>query len=511
MRFRATPVRWSLALACVIGAVGMPSALAAGAQPGGAGLGDPVYPGAGNGGYQVDHYLLDLSYDTAKRVLGGRALLTGRTTQALSRFNLDAAGLRVSEVKVNGRVARTVQEGEELVVTPAEELARGRELKVEVRYETTVPTVKSGPWRPAVDPVKDPAFSIYAQDVEAHKVFPCNDHPSDKARFTYRVKVPAGYSVVANGRFAGKTGSSKVSTWQYNTQQPMATELAQLSIDRLKIDHRPGPGGLTIRDARPADRAEFLEQYLKQTPAMVEWATARLGEYPLEQYGTLVTPTQFGTTSLEDQTVSTFSLARMEKPAWTVPQVMAHELVHQWFGDSVTPKSWQHVWLNEGHATYWQGRWADDHKVESYRNPDTDKFANFTAKMKDAYRLGDIWRDKYGPVANPKPDKLWGWGSYDGGALVLLALREKVGASTFSRIEKTWLATYRDKNADTADFVALASKVSGQDLKPFLTEWLYGTETPAMPGHPDWKVDPIPTPGQRSLVYIPADKPRGDL
>jgi len=103
-------------------------------------------------------------------------------------------------------------------------------------------------------------------------------------------------------------------------------------------------------------------------------------------------------------------------------------------------------------------------------------------------------RDKYGPVARPRSgslDDLFNPNVYDGGALALYALRQKVGATTFAAIERHWVRQYRGRSASTDDFIALASRVSRRDLRPFLVAWLYGKTTPPMPGHPDWTVDPV--------------------
>ena len=112
--------------------------------------------------------------------------------------------------------------------------------------------------------------------------------------------------------------------------------------------------------------------------------------------------------------------------------------------------------------------------------------------MKAVYAHGDQWRAEDGPVATPtSEDTLFSFQVYHGGALVLYALRQVVGAATFQRIERTWLQTYEGKSASTDDFIALASRVSGRNLTGFLRQWVYATKTPPMPGHPDWTVDPV--------------------
>jgi aminopeptidase N len=113
-------------------------------------------------------------------------------------------------------------------------------------------------------------------------------------------------------------------------------------------------------------------------------------------------------------------------------------------------------------------------------------------------------RDKYGPVARPRSgaiDDLFNPNVYDGGALALYALRQKIGARAFSRLERDWVATYRGRSPSTDDFIRLASRVAHKDPRTFLVAWLYGTRTPPMPGHPDWTVDPVPARPAAAMLH----------
>jgi aminopeptidase N len=161
---------------------------------------------------------------------------------------------------------------------------------------------------------------------------------------------------------------------------------------------------------------------------------------------------------------------------------MVHELAHQWFGDSVAPARWSDLWLNEGHATWYELEYA------------AERFGfDRVAAMRETYARADRLRASYGPVARPKsgaPRVLFSDNVYSGGALVLYALRQQVGDAAFRAVERAWIAEKRDGVASTEDFVALASRVSGQDLTAFLRAWLYETTTPPMPGHPDWTKEP---------------------
>ncbi|WP_268254271.1 M1 family aminopeptidase, partial [Streptomyces capoamus] len=149
-------------------------------------------------------------------------------------------------------------------------------------------------------------------------------------------------------------------------------------------------------------------------------------------------------------------------------------------GDSVAIRRWSDLWLSEGHARFYERLYSDEHGG-----------ADLESVMRAAYEQHDQWRHDEGAPAEPTGDTLFKVMRYDGSALVLFALREKVGEETFDRIERAWVTEYRGRAAGTRDFVRLVSRVAGEDLGPFLTPWLHGPRTPPMPGHPDWRPDPV--------------------
>ncbi|MET9555883.1 M1 family metallopeptidase [Streptomyces sp. NPDC006645] len=443
------------------------------------GIGDPLFPHLGNPGYDVLSYDIGLTYrGDNTEPLDAITRIDARATTRLERINLDFTHGVVRSVEVDGARADHATAGEDLVVTPREPVEAGSPVRVTVTH-TSDPTGGKGGWVRT-----DDGLVMANQANAAHRVFPGNDHPADKAVFTFRVTAPGKLTAVANGLPEAKIRRGDTTTWTYRTRHPMATELAQVSIGDSAVLHRKGPRGLPVRDVVPAaDRAK-LEPWLAKTPGQLEWMERQVGPYPFETYGLLIAAAQTGF-ELETQTLSLFErslFTRPEFPEWYVDSLMVHELAHQWFGDSVSPRAWSDLWLNEGHASWYEALYAQEHADKPL-----DK------RMREAYRQSDGWRAAGGPPAAPKapePGKqlsLFRPVVYDGSALVLYALRQEIGAGEFQRLERDWVRDHRDKTASTADFTRLASEIAGRDLSDFFQAWLYGPTTPPMPGHPDWK------------------------
>ncbi|MER6472069.1 M1 family metallopeptidase [Streptomyces collinus] len=455
-------------------------AAAAPAEP--LGIGDRLYPNLGNPGYDVAAYDLSFTYSGANdKPLQAVTTIDAHTTAALDRVNLDFAHGKVESVEVNGRPAAFTGAGEDLVVTPDRRLPKGRWMQITVKHTSDPVAAKDqdGGWVRTSD-----GLAMANQADAAHLVFPCNDHPSDKARFTIRITAPNGYTAVANGVPVGAERVGTSTTWTYRTLHPMATELAQVSIGRSAVLHRQGPHGLPLRDVVPSADRKALEPWLAKTPDQIAWMESKVGDFPFETYGVLMAQADTGF-ELETQTLSLFEKDLFGDPAypsWYLDSIMVHELSHQWFGDSVSPRTWSDVWLNEGHATWYESLYSE----EKAHRPMVDR-------MKAAYGASDRWRAAGGPPGLPKPPQpgekisIFRPNIYDGAALVLYALRQEIGRDAFERLERLWVREHRDSTATTADFVRLASAVAGRDLNGFFHDWLYGEKTPPMPGHPDWK------------------------
>ncbi|WP_371494313.1 M1 family metallopeptidase [Kitasatospora sp. NBC_00374] len=458
---------------------------------------DPVYPALGNAGYDVERYDLDFTYRPDSRKVDATARVTARSLERLPRFELDALGLDVHAVRVDGAPAAFRLHDEKLVVEPGRAVPAGAVMTVSVAY-TADPraSLPHTGWVPT-----DDGFAVAGQPDGAHTVFPCNDHPSDKARFTVRVTAPDQLLGVANGTLAAGAARDGQTTRTYVSRYPMATELLQVSVGAYTVRERRGPDGTPLRDVVPTTRAAATEPALALTPGQLGWLEQRLGAFPFETYGLMPAdtddPEAFDFTGLETQTLTIYKPAFLLQPEAKIGSHMVHELVHSWFGDSVTPQNWADLWLNEGHADFYGLLYRYERGW-----PDSLGFTSFEARMKDTYARGDQWRHDSGPVAAPNAANLFDSQRYLGGVLALYALQEEVGPDVFNRIEREFLRRYQHGTASTGDYITTASRVAGRDLGPFLNAWLYGDRTPPMPHHPDWTVGPAAG-VQRSFAPVP--------
>ncbi|MFJ6635925.1 M1 family aminopeptidase [Streptomyces sp. NPDC091376] len=232
-----------------------------------------------------------------------------------------------------------------------------------------------------------------------------------------------------------------------------------------------------------------------------------MGPFPLETYGILAADTSasqpFNFTGLETQTLTLYNpayLANATDEKLIAPHMM-HELAHAWFGDSITPKTWSDNWLSEGHANYYGLSYRYEKGWQSANGAKTMEEA-----MKLAYQAGNSYREMYGPVARPKDESaIYSNQAYLGGPLALYALQQKVGEEKFHQIETTFIKDYKDKSASTDDYIRVAEQVAGDDTGTFLKDWLYGTITPEMPGHPDWKPGAVTSRAQDPAVILAED------
>ncbi|KUM72312.1 M1 family metallopeptidase [Streptomyces curacoi] len=439
--------------------------------PGGSGVRDPYFPKAGNGGYDVTHYDLDLAYDPDERHLTGTAEITARATQDLSAFDLDLKGMEVERVTVEGRRARWSRNGQELVVRPHGDLDDGETFRVVVRYSGRPETITDpDDSREGWLPTDDGALAL-GEPVGSMTWFPGSHHPSDKASYAITVTVPEELEVVSNGELAAETTTNGRRTFRWRTDEPMASYVATLAIGDYRISRSTvtteSGGELPVYTAVAPSQDDAGREVLAELPEVLEWAETNFGPYPFSSTGAVIAPEEAADYALETQNRPVF-------PGAPGTELLVHELVHQWFGNSVTPKSWRDMWLNEAFATYAEWLWDEDNDGDSAQ----ETFDALYDHGEDDHE--DLW--SFPPAEPPSAAHISDDPVYQRGAMVLHKIRQAVGDDAFYDIVQGWAADRRHGNADTADFTAyVEKKAPDTDFGRIWDEWLYGEGKPDRP------------------------------
>jgi aminopeptidase N len=432
--------------------------------PGAPGGGDAYYPLEGNGGYDVGHYDLALNYNPKANVLHATARITARATKNLSRFDLDLKQLKVSSVKVNGKKARYTRKGQELVVTPRKGLRKGTRFNVTVVYGGT-PKPISRPDIGTFGWIKTPDGAYVVSEPDAASTwFPSNDHPQDKATYTYRVTVPKGTQVLSNGEPGGSRTKAGKSTYIWNQRSPMASYLAMLAIGKFQVKRGRTASGIPVITGVAPNRASELKTIHKGTIDAINWEEKVFGKYPFASTGGIRVGVDVA-----------FSLETQSRPIYGFQPdqgTIVHELAHQWFGDSVSVKRWKDIWLNEGFATYAEWLWEEQHGGPTAQQT----FDKLYAQPESWKYYKEMWTAR--KTGNPGADQMFTITPYYRGGMTLQALRKKIGDKAFFALLKAWTKAHKNGNVTTAQFVALAEKISHKQLDGLFNVWLYTKTKP---------------------------------
>ncbi len=432
------------------------------------GVGDPLFPGLGNPGYDVAHYDLQLTYDRDQELLTGLATITATATEGLATFNLDFSELEVLSVAVDGVAASFSRTDLDLVVAPSSPIAGGDTFVVAVEYSGTPEPVFDSQVAFGLGWLTTPRGTfVVAEPAASNSWFPSNDHPTDKATFTFRVTVPDGTVAIANGTLEDTITDLGWNTWVWEMRQPMATYLAtvvtgpyDISLDAASSDL----SGVTVRNA--VFSGDTVSPELDRQGEIIAFFSELFGPYPFDAYGIVVV--EGLAAALETQTFSVFGDVVVQGPGFE--RILVHEIVHQWFGNLVSPGSWRDTWLNEGFASYGEWLWFEKQEgramLERAIREERDRLAEHVPT----------------PPAQPSVDELFGESVYRVGAMALHALRLEVGDDVFFTILRTHLDRFAFSSATTADFITVAEEVSDRDLGAFFDAWLF---QPGIPDFPD--------------------------
>lgn len=419
--------------------------------------------GHGDDGYRVSHYDLVLAWRPPQ--LSGLATITAVAARELAEIRLDLGRLRVQRVRLDDRPAAHDHRAGKLRLRPPRPLPAGRPFVVAVRYGGIPRPVPSAWGDLGWEELTDGAF-VASQPIGAPSWFPCNDRPADKASYRIAVTAPSRYTVVANGTLASRGLAGGMTTWVYEQPAPMATYLATVQIGRYELVDLAG-SPVPQRAAVPRVlRARFGHDFARQ-PAMLTAFERLFGPYPFDGYGVVVVADALEV-PLEAQGLSIFGANHVDGRRGS-ERLVAHELAHQWFGNSLTVAGWRDIWLHEGFAKYAEWLWSEVSGAAPAAEHAARSWARLAALPQDL-RLSD-----------PGQRRIFDDRVYERGALTLHALRLALGDDTFVTLLREWTATHRYGTVRTEQFVAAAQRRSTRPLDLLFSAWLNEPALPPLP------------------------------
>jgi aminopeptidase N len=442
-------------------------------EPGHIGLEDPYFPELGNEGYDAQHYTIELSVDLDAQEIAGSSTMDAVAGKALNSINMEFLGMEIEDLTVNGEAAAYERNGLELIITLPTPVADGDEFSVAVSYHGSpgegVDLSEMAEYSVGWGWYENGAY-VAGEPTGSSSWYPVNEHPADKATYSYRLTVDKPYVAAANGLLQETIDNGDSNTFVWEAAFPMAPYLTTIGVGEFDIETAEGPDGLPIRNYYETNIADAVRDDFTRIGEIIDFYDGVFGPYPFEAAGVIVHNLDFNF-SLETQTLIVFGFG------FTDEFVVAHELAHQWYGDSVGLACWQDIWLNEGFATYASSLWTEHAYGESAFE---DEMRGYYGELAGAEQDSNF-SFYLPPPGNPGPDNLFAWSVYARGALALHALRLKVGDQAFFDTMSTYYQRYHGGNATTPDFIAVAEEMSGQDLGDFFDAWLYAEGIPDIP------------------------------
>jgi aminopeptidase N len=431
--------------------------------------GDSLFDELGSSDLDVQSYDVRLSYDPESRAIAATVTVAAALPRPVDELVLDADELTVKSVTVDGEAATFEHDDGDLVIDPGGRVGprtADDPIEIAVEYEDEAGAVESGGlsaegWFPT-----DTGSFVLNEPDGAHTWLPSNDHPSDKATWRFELTVPDGVAAIANGHLVDRRDGRARDTWVWEQREPMATYLVQLLTGDYEVLDGGTAGDTPLVNVALAGDERRMQRYFDLTDDQLTYFESLFGPYPLDQYGLAFTES-FSGLAMETQGRSLFSRTDFPDAAPGLLQhlLLAHELAHQWFGNAVTPADWADLWLNESFASYAQWLWLDHVGLWDLESQAEE---NLSRRQHPSE-----------PTAEPTRGNLFGYERYDGGAVVLHALRGELGDDTFFELLQRWVRDNEGTSRTTADFTALAEEVAGRPLDDFFAAWLYADSVPA--------------------------------
>jgi aminopeptidase N len=438
-------------------------------------LGADSYPR--QAGVDVQHYIFRVTLSDENDGIAGDTTAVIRFTQAgVTQVALDLAspgdgkGMTVSEVTVDGAPTRFTHESNRLTITLPAAPPAGELRRIEVKYSG----VPAGGLRIVKNKYGERCFFSQNWPDLARQWLPTVDHPYDKATSEFLITAPARYQVVANGLLQEEIDlgeGRRMTHWKQSV--PIATWLNNIGVAQFASVHVGMAAGVPLQTwVFPQDRDAGMATFDEPMRESIEFYSDRIGPYPYEKLASVQNGAANGGGMEHASAIFYGQNSVNGRPALGL---VSHEVAHQWFGDSVTEKDWDDVWLSEGFATYFSAL-----TIEHYEGRDT-----FVNQMKRS-RSGIFNTEKRLPGVAVVQTKEWkgipNGIVYQKGGWSLHMLRGLIGDAKFWTGIREYYRRYRDGNASTADFEKVMEETSGQDLDWFFRQWLYRAGSPVVEG-----------------------------
>jgi aminopeptidase N len=436
-----------------------------GSQPAARPIVDAYTPAAGDVRWSATHYDLEVDYRMATNRLDGVARIAGRADTELAAIELDLVGLRASRVTLDGVRVPHVARGGKLIVQPAAPLPAGSAFALEVAY-AGAPKPRRSAWGLVGWEELEDGVIVASQPTGAPTWFPCNDRPANKATYRIRITTEQSYRVVATGALVDEQTRSGRTSSTFACTTPAATYLISVQIGRY-VRRVYASGEVPLAIVYPPALEQRVQADLDRLPEMVALFTERFGPYPFPDYTVVVTDDDLEI-PLESQGAAVFG-ANLIDGQGSEERLVAHELAHQWFGNSVGVDSWRHIWLNEGLACYAEWVWSEAAGKET-----ADACARAAHR-----RLAGLPQDIV--LGDPGAALMFDDRIYKRGALLVHALRVTIGERRFWALLHEWTAKHAFATVTTDDFRELAARIGQQPLDELFDAWLDETALPPLP------------------------------
>ncbi len=305
----------------------------------------------------------------------------------------------------------------------------------------------------------------------AHQWIPCVDRPDDKATAEFFITAPAHYRVVANGNKVGEQplpNNETVTHWKEET--PLPTKVMVFGAARFAVKTLDSVAGVPVSAwVYPKDSAKGFYDY-GLAPEILRFFSQYVAPFPFSKLANVQSTTIFG--GMENASAIFYGENTVTGDR-SSEGLLAHEIAHQWFGDAASEKSFKHVWLSEGFATYLTHLYFEN----KYGKGELQK------RMKDdREEIIEFVRKNNHPVVDSSENlmSLLNTNTYQKASWVLHMLRREIGDSVFQKIIQSYYNKYKGGNADTRDFQRIAETVSGKELSWFFEQWFYRSGVPKL-------------------------------